>query len=170
MAVPTVEQIREWSKQDFAGLGYSDDDDLQVLIDRASADLQRITGRTWEGLITSTTLQPIAEQALQGMVEAMAYRNSEDYLETLGDFDLISSFSVGGYSEQRRSPEEAKKARLLHSWPWVSELLYGLLTDEQRDFWDAFFGDTVPAFEVTEVDWSERLGPYDDYDSLLYGP
>jgi hypothetical protein len=100
--------------------------------------------------------EPLVQQAVKGLAELTAYQDSPEYLETLADFDLIQNFSAGPYSESRRSPREAMEARMLVAWPWLSNMLWGLMTPDKFDFWTAFFDPkrTAPAFAVQEVDWS----------------
>lgn len=118
----------------------------------AGSIFQRITGQTW----TSVTVadEPIVRRVIRGLSELTAYQDSPEYLETLSDFDLIQNFSAGPYSESRRSPEDARKARLIVAWPWLSDLLWTLLTEDRYEYWWAFFSDhNLPAFAVQEVDW-----------------
>lgn len=165
MVAPTAAQMKEWSQLDFASLGFETDVKLGRIIARAVAALQQITG-----LSLSTVepgIEPLVEQAVQGLTEQLAYQAQPDIVETLSDFDLISSFSAGPYSETRRSPGEAFKARMLNAWPWLSDLLWTLLTPDKIDFWNAYFGgDVAPAFAVSEVDW----GDYMLDDPPMFGP
>lgn len=158
---PTAAQILEWSNVDFAALGYPDAPSLGFVVDRANAALEQVSGQTWASM--PANFVKLAEQAVQGLTEQLAYRSTEEYAETLSDWDLIQSFSAGGYSETRRSPDDMFKARLLNAWPWLSDLLWLMLSDDKRDYWLGFFGGSQPAFEVTEVDWAEEYGPYGDW-------
>lgn len=152
MDAPTAAQVRGWSKLDFDVLGYSDDADLQVLVDRANANFYNTTGRGFASI--PAELEPLVGQAVQGLTEQAAYRAQEDNLETLSDFDLISSFGAGPYNETRRSPDEMMKARMINAWPWLNRLLWDLLTPEKYDYWVFFFsGQIAPAFQVTEMNW-----------------
>lgn len=152
MVAPTVEEMREWSKLDFGALGYADDAALQVLVDRSVANFYNTTGRKLAKV--PTELEPLVQQAIQGLTEQAAFRAQADNLETLSDFDLISTFSAGPYSETRRSPDEMMKARMINAWPWLNRLLWDLLTPEKYDYWTFFFsGQFAPAFAVTEMNW-----------------
>lgn len=161
MVAPTAAAVRMWSKLDLGALGYADDESFGRLVARAVAALSQITGIN---LATVPSWQePLVEQAIQGLAEQLAFQAQPDMLETLADFDLIQSFSAGAYSETRRSAEDAMKARMLNAWPWLNNLLWGLLTDDRRDYWEDFFSTgNAPAFAVTEVDWSayERERPF----------
>lgn len=162
MDAVTVEQITTWSKLDFDGLGYDDPDALQTLVDRATGDVMRWTGRTLADM--PSELETAAQEAIQRATEYKAMREQEEVLETVADFDLIQNFSVTGYSETRRSADDAKKAQMIVAWPLLNDLLWGLATDDQKDEWYATWGVTVPAFEVTEVDWSNSALPPGVYD------
>src|SRR3954453_3303098 len=106
----TPTQIHDWSKVDFDVLDFTDVQ-LQVLIDRAAAGVLGITGRTLATM--PAELEPLAQEAIQLQTETLAYQAQPDYVETLADFDLISSFTAGPYSEQRRSVAEAIEAKAL---------------------------------------------------------
>lgn len=162
MIAPTATEVRGWSKLNFAELGFADDPSLGRLVAVATATLLKITGLKLADVPEEQ--KPLVEMAVQGLTEQLAYQAQESNLETLSDFDLIKSFSVGPYSETRRDAEDAAKARKLNAWPWLSDLLWGLLTPDQYDYWIAFFGgDAPPAFSVTEMDWSA-------YEGLDYPP
>lgn len=159
MDTPTVDEIKALSNVDFASLSYSDPQ-ITSLIAASASVLVSITGQTMAEM--PPELEPLALQAIRGMTEQFAYQGSPEYLETLSDFDLIQSFSAGPYSETRRSAEDAMKARQLNAWPWLSDLLWAMLTDDKRDEWLAYFtGQNVPAFGVVEVEWG--LSPWDDW-------
>ena len=152
MVAPTASEVRGWSKVNFVALGYAANADLQVLVDRANANFFLTTGREFATL--PTELVPLVQQSVQGLTEQSAYRAQEDNIETLSDFDLISSFGAGPYNETRRSPEEMMKARMINAWPWLNRLLWDLLTPEKYDYWTFFFsGEFAPAFAVTEMNW-----------------
>lgn len=158
MIPPTAAEVREWSKLDFGTLDYGDDASLGVLVAQATAALILITGQNLASL--DPALEPLAQQAIRGLTEQLAYQAQPDMIETLSDFDLIQSFNAGPYSETRRSAEDAIKARLLNAWPWLNALLWGLLTPDKYDYWTNFFGGThAPAFAVSEMDW----GAYQDF-------
>lgn len=154
MVAPTAEQVQGWTKvTDFANAA---DADAERYVARANAAFRRITGLRFEDVDSDDV--PLVEQAVQGLSESIFYDNTEDRLETLSDFDLIKSFGAGPYNETRRGPEEAMKARLLHPWPWLSSLLWQLLTEDKYDYWMEFFGGNAPASEIIEVDWSGGIG------------
>ena len=157
MAVPTAADIRDWSKVDFDSLGFEDDPALQRLIDRALGLFTRWTGQSWStggvysNLAPAQGTEALAAGVLQTLTEFLAFRSQEDIAETLSDFDLISSFSAGSYSETRRGGKDAADA----SRALLGNLLWPLMTDDKQDEWLALTqGVNAPAFGVTEVDWS----------------
>ena len=159
MARPTVAEIRQWSKVDFGELTYADDADLQVLIDRSADYVEWATGREMDDSLPPE-YAGMMDQAVQYKTEALAYQNQPDIVETVADFMLLSSFSVGEYSETRRSLTELKEAGMIDADPRLNQLLWACMTDDKRAFWEDFLSDeNAPAFSVTEIDWSGRLLP-----------
>lgn len=164
MTRPTAADIREWSKVDFDSLGYADDGDLQLVIDRAADYIEWMTGRAMDDTLP-TQYERVMAQAVQYKTEDMAFIDQPENVETIGDFMLISSFSAGSYSETRRSLDELAKAKMIDADPRLNSLLFGCMTDDKRDFWQDWLNAVnSPAFEVTEVDWSlTHLGSYLPY-------
>lgn len=153
MDAPTAAEVQEWTN--LAELKAAPLPTAERIVARANALFTRITGQQFVNVVPGN--EPMVQQAVQGLSESMWFDQSEEQLETLSDWHLIQSFSAGPYSETRRSADDARKARMIHPWPWLNTLLWGLLTDEQMDYWIAFFSDELqipPAFEVSEVDWS----------------
>ena len=157
MAAPTAEEIAERSKVDFDTLGFGDEDDLQRLVDLAVSMVGRWTGQTWTdtGVYSDwppgAGTEPMAQHIVMQLVEYLAYRSQEDVVETLADFDLISSFTAGSYSETRRGGKDAQEA----SRAILGNLLWPLMSYDKQDEWTQMIGGiNAPAFAVTEVDWS----------------
>lgn len=175
MTRPTAAEVREWSRVDFGSLGFADDADLQVLVDRSNALFEQITGRPLDATMPSS-MEPLAQQAVQRMVEILAFQSTQEFIETLSDFQLIASFSAGSYSENRRSLTEVRDARMLTADPGLNTLLVGLLTPDQADFWLGWWtGKAGPGFEITEVEWMYGSGfdePWaaDPVTGATYGP
>lgn len=166
MDAPDAEAVRGWSKVDFDSLGYADDTDLQVLVDRASAMYVQITGRPMDSTMP-VEFAPLAEQATQRMTEILAFQAQQDYAETLSDFQLLSNFSAGPYSETRRSLTEIRGAPMLVGDPGLNAALFASMTPERYEFWYGWLtGNNPPAFEITEVDW----GNYSGYPELGIDP
>lgn len=156
MVAPTVSDIEAWSQLDFDELGYSDDAALEVLLDRSIEYVEDATGRSLATM--PSQYEKTAEEAIQRRTEQLALQSQQDIVEMAGDFDTISNFSVTGYSESRRGLDEVQKAKVINPWPLLNDLLWRMATDDKRDKWREFWGEGVPAFEVTEMDW--------DYSSL----
>lgn len=150
---PDATAIIGWSKLDFGVLNY-DETTLQVVVDRAIALVETITGRVLDATMPSG-LDTIAQAVVQRMTEVYALQNQPEVLETLGDFELLSSFSAGSYSESRRSLTELRDARMIVPDPTLNSMLYALMTPDKLDEWSTWFtGENAPAWDVQEVDWS----------------
>jgi hypothetical protein len=162
MAYPTAAIVRSKSKVDFDALGFGTDPELQDLVDAAMGLLGRFTGQSWDpigggysGLPPAVGTEGLALQALIRLTEVSAYRAQEDVVETMGDFDLISSFSAGSYSETRRGGKDAQDANIAM---WRA-LFWPLMTYDAMDDWESMTtGVNAPAFGVTEVDWQSSYG------------
>lgn len=171
MDAPTAADIRGWTQ--LAALKTADDTLATRLVALAVSMFRRLTGVSDLTTVADSDV-PMVQAAIQGLAELLTFQQSPEYLDTLSDWDLITSFNAGPYSETHRSPEEARKARLIVAWPWLSELLWSLLTPDKYDYWISFFGtDHPPAFAVQEVDWSAGQdllgGSYRGDDPYLWG-
>lgn len=176
---PTAAEIREWSKVDWADpdVDYpppvgSDPDPLQLLVDRASAYVTFVTARGYDSHLP-TSLEPLLNQAVQMRTEQLAQMGKADNVETAGDFDLLSAFTAGAYSETRRSMADANEAKagMLNPWPELNRLLWLLLglvpgetnadVDDRRDYWRYILGmqPNAPAWAVVEMNWQRTLQP-----------
>lgn len=165
MVEPTAADVQSWTKLD--ALKNAAADDAARIVAVAKSSFLKITGQSWTAILPQD--EPLVQQAVKGMAELTSYQDSPEYIETLADFDLIQSFSAGPYSETRRSPGDAMKARLLVAWPWLSDMLWNLLTPEKYDYWTAFFSDKpTPAFDVQEMNWGDHyLGEF--FDGHVWG-
>jgi hypothetical protein len=154
--IPDAPYVAAASKLCFAELGYLPTDagpgGLQELVDRAESQFFRITGQTLSQIDPSDA--PLVRRVIQGLTEQQAMQGAEDQLETLADFDLLTSFNAGQYSEVRRDPGMMFKARMLNAVPWISDALWSFLTPQQYDFYISFFtGNNVPAWTSTDIFW-----------------
>ena len=175
MTTPTAAAVRTWSQAPFATWGYpapagGGDDRLDRIVAAATAWIVDVTG--WETVEAVPDAKvPLVELAIRLATEMFAAQTTPDYLETLADFDLIQAFSAGSYSETRRSPEDAVKAKMLAAWPPLHAAILAAMTDDARDEYLAYLdGKNAPAFSVTEVDWSGVGGSYDlwGWDDPMY--
>lgn len=161
----TAARVRVISQAPFAEQGYpeGDPDPLDTLvIPAANAMVMGITG--WETYsAVPDDKAPLVELAVRLAVEMVAVQSTPDYLETLSDWDLLTSFSAGSYSESRRSVADALKSKALTAWPALDRALVAAMTDDRRDDYLAWLTDLVaPGFATTEMDWSGRgLGGID---------
>ena len=169
MVKPTPEMIDEESHLNFAELEYSPIETIQPLIDQSWAWLGWVTGRApppMEGW-ADAALEPLVSLATRVKVEALAYQNQPDQVETVSDFMVISSFSAGSYSETRRDPKDLLAAGFIDADPRLNSMLWPLMTEEKKEDWLALLsGKPAPSFEVTEVIW----GPHTVYDDLMNAP
>lgn len=165
MITPTAADVRLWSRVSFPELGYpaNTPDPLQVLVDRAVAYVQSVTGRMLDATFPdSTTTIPMAQAAVQYTTEMLAYEAQEDYLESASD-DVVQSFTAGNYSETRVDPMKRAAMRMLNANPALNRALWGLMTPDMQDLWtQAMTGKNAPAMATTEVDWTGAwFGPYE---------
>jgi hypothetical protein len=165
--VPTAADVRAASKLDFIELGYGADagpGGLQEVVDRAESAFWRITGQEIDAV--TPKFAPMVRRVIQGMAEHQCLSGQPDVLETTEDWDLITSFSAGPYSETRRSAAEMFQGRMLHPVPWISQALWSLCSYERYGFWLSFFGGyNVPAFATSDVFWGEGQDL-----ARMYGP
>lgn len=159
MTAPDVADIKAWSRVDFVALGYDTNAELEVLLDRAVAYVEDVTGRTLATL--PSQFDRTMEEAIQRTVEQAAMRSQEENIEVSADFDTISNMSVSGYSEGRRNMDDIRKARLINPWPLLHDLLWRMATDDKRDEWDDYWagGSERPAFAISEMDWDDSALP-----------
>lgn len=162
MPVPTAQLVFEESNVDLAAAGYPVGPRLDRLVRVALALVRRHAGQGWspDGLVfvpgAPVTLadEPLVEHAVITLVQFLALRSSADVVETMADFDLLTSFSAGSYSESRRSGKDAADANRA----FLRSVLWPVMSDEARDQWlSEDTGVNAPAFAVTEVDWSGSL-------------
>lgn len=157
-----AEQIRLWSKLPFEEHDYpiAEPDPLEIQVERAIEWVENVTGRDLED--PPDGMNQRLREAVQRRVEWIVIAGNEDSIETAGDFDLLKSLSAGSYNESRRDIGEVDKAKVVHPWPLLNDLLWGCMTDEKKDEWREKWGEVVPAWAITEVDWTAG-------DELSYG-
>jgi hypothetical protein len=147
---PTAADIRLWSRVLFDENGYalpeSGYDPLQRLVDYAVADIQNKTGRKFDATLPAD-FTPGLQLAVQMHVEYQVFQGDPDAIEGLADFATIKQFSAGRYSETRRSPYEALAAEILHPWPALNALIWGVRDESVTG------GAETPGVAVPEPDW-----------------
>lgn len=184
MDTPTPASVRStYSKFDWAGRGYGDDDVLQPLVDEAISYVTLITYRpldsTMPPLLAPTAMRAVALRAAQDVL-----LGDDDYAETVND-DAVQSFSVGPYSETRRNTSTLSGGRSpaverLNPWPTLEQLLWVLLSlapgevnsqvDDRRNYWRSLLQNiNQPAAGLQEIDWTNGLSGRDTYGSGNYG-
>jgi hypothetical protein len=155
MDAPTTSDIQALTRLE--ALKAADAAEADPVVAQARSEVRRFTGLSWANVTDSDDAENV-KRAVRGMAELLWIQQSPETLETMADFDLVKSFSAGSYSETRRDAEDAMKAKLLVAWPWLSSLLWGLMTPEKKDEFLEQFGDVAPAWSVSEMDW----GAYED--------
>jgi hypothetical protein len=137
---PTATQIREWSKVNFAELGFPaptdpDPDPLAIEVERSIAEFQRDTSTlvsevNVEGADEKWSekrkeeekgLELLVGEAIQMYTEWRIGSSQPEVLESTYDFDVIQSFSAGSYSETRRG--FMLSSEIKHPWPRLNRLL-----------------------------------------------
>lgn len=170
MILPTAAEVRSWSRVDFAAQGFppATPDPLDEYMARAYGFLGELVGRGCDPLPDTilevpVRMEPLYRQALQRILEILVMNAAEDVVSTLADFQLLSSFSAGNYSETRRSLTELKDARMLVADPGLNSLLWMLMTPEKRSFWMAWLtGENEPAYAYEEHLGWPFAGPRSD--------
>lgn len=162
MASPTAEWVVENSNVSFDQTGFGDTVKLERLVAVARRVVARYTGQGWlpdDTFAPTVPLGPLDEPLVADVVlkyvEFAAFRASADVAETLSDFDLISSFSAGSYSESRRNGKDAAEA----ARAVLKNLFWPIMSPDKQDEWIAQdAGVNPPAFAITEVNWAGQ-GP-----------
>jgi hypothetical protein len=96
---PSADDIKGWTELDtFTGAPAPRQERLTAI---AISMFKRITGVTDFAAVAADD-EPLAQQAITGLAELLTYQTSPEYMDTLSDWDLISSFSAGPYSETHR--------------------------------------------------------------------
>lgn len=162
MDAPTPTTVRATMPSvDWSEIGLADDDTLQTYIDASVERVSMVTGWT---LATIPTNREILLTRAIGLTSIfMSQRENVDVLETAGDFDILSSFSAGVYSESRRDlAGKNSPLAVLCPWPPLAEALWDLMSPPSNDaveamyeYWAALVsGQVPPDFVVQEVDWA----------------
>lgn len=166
--IPTAADVRAASKLDFCEYGYGSDTGpggLQEIVDQAESMFWRITGQTLDEIAqhaphstTSPGAAPLVRRVITGMASHMCMQGASEQLDTQSDWELITNFSAGPYSETRRSPQDMFTGRMLFPVPWISLALWSLCTMERYGFWISFFtGVQLPAYQTQDVFWEAGL-------------
>lgn len=126
---------------------------LQVELDRAAAYVEFVTGQpamdstqpplpTNSGTLSPTALPTLLTQAIQMRTEQVTFQSQNSYLDDATD-DVISSLSVGGFSQSKSDPARRGEQRQLNSWQALSNLLWLLMTPDRYDHWIVFLSGDI---------------------------
>jgi hypothetical protein len=172
-AAPTAEEVIAASRVDFPLEGYPDAESLEPIVLNATDWLTYITGRRYSDTQTDeyAEIERTMDLAVRMRTEQIVMQSRADNVETAGDFDLLTSFSAGAYSESRRELARPKAdQRPLNPWPALNDLLWLLLglypgevnqtVTDRMEYWEELLGadDVAPAWEIIEVNWGRGMG------------
>lgn len=128
VAIPTVDEIRAESNVEWAEYGYplpvgADPDRLDTVLSEATIEFQAMTGidPADEPVMAADVRAPLIRKAIRMLVEFNAGASQMEVLESVTDFDIISSFGAAGYNETRRNV--SANTQVVHPWPALNRLL-----------------------------------------------
>jgi hypothetical protein len=131
---PTPDEIRALSPMiEWAEMGYAagSPDPLRPVIDEAAVEFRGYTGldvTTMDvdpGSPTYDPRAPLVRRALRMLVQYNVASSSQEILDTVADFDLLSAISAASISETRRSISANRQ--VIHPWPALNKLLTSIL-------------------------------------------
>lgn len=132
-----------------SGANVNADEFLQYELDRAAAYVEFVTGQpatdstlplqaTYVGTLpTSSALRTMLMQAIQMRMEQILFQSQNSYLDDASD-DVVSSISVGGFSQTKSDSARRGEQRQLNSWQALSNVLWLLMTPDRYSFWITF--------------------------------
>jgi len=169
---PSPDTIRMWSQVDFEDLGFGEDEDITFsrMVEGQTLWVSRVTGRNWADLDPDTGdpaeqwINWAMSQAVMMCTEFKAFAAQPEIIEGWADFNQISSFSAGSYSETRRTPNS--RSRAIHPWTDLADLLMDLMTPEK---WGALNGGE-PAISVVDPSWDVGREIIDAKQNKWIGP
>lgn len=161
MDKPTATDFTNWTNLRLPRFGYSDVARLQPILDRATGYIVYMTGQKLDALdpslnpgMTAADLEPLVQQAIQMRAEQVILQSQQGHAVSAADNEVVSGFTAGPYSEQRRDPQRKGEQRSINTWPALDELLWMLMTPERFAFWWAYVtGQPIADTWVEEVDW-----------------
>ena len=166
------------SQVDFESRGYPppaegeppSPDTLDETVGEAEDYIEAVTGRTYATM--PTILERIARAATRLRTEQVVMQNQDDAVEPTGDWELISAFTAGSYSETRRDPYAKSGGAgptagwpTINPWPALNQRLWQLLTQipgaydpnvaAMAEYWLALMSGVMPpAWGYDETSWT----------------
>lgn len=135
MDTPTAADIRARSQVNFAEYGYvapvsPAPDTLAPLVLEALAEfdatlIQHDVKLVWADLDGTDTLSILSAKAIRMWTEWLVASGQPEAIDTVGDFDLLGSWSAGPISESRRNI--SPNLQMLHVWPQLDRILRGIV-------------------------------------------
>lgn len=121
---------------------------LQTELTRSAAYVEFVTGQpamdstkpvlaTFNGLATDAWVTTLVGQAIQMRTEQITFQAQHSYVDDATD-DVVSSFTVGGYSQSKNDAARRGEERQLNSWGALADILWGLMTLDRYYYWIAF--------------------------------
>lgn len=182
-----VKQSRLGIAQNNTNQPYADEF-LQTEIDRAAVYVEFVTGQpatdseaavldTMAGTVSPGATQTLIGQAIQMRTEQVLFQSQNSYLDDASD-DVVSSFSVGGYSQSKNDSARRGEEKQLNSWQSFANVLWLLMTPDRYYFWEMFLSSDPTAgipgtysFENTiQPEWVDGWGyAYGGADFLIGG-
>lgn len=183
MIRPTTDDFRNWTQLKLAQLGYGEDTKLQPVLDRAIGYVLYVSGQKLDALDTSLSptaavedMEPLIGQAIQMRAEQVILQGRPGHVGSAADNEVVSSISVGSYSESRRAPGFSRSGvseRSINTWPALEEILWMVMTPERYGYWWAFTsGKAIPDFWVEEMAWvggGSALSWFEPWDRYVVG-
>lgn len=184
----TPASFRALSRVKAARLGVAEgqpgaDELLQVLLDRAGAFVEIVTGQpamdstidplqpsmsTGPSGVSLASLRPLIGQAVQMRTEQEAFQAQNGYIDSASD-DVVATLSVGGFSQTRTDPGRRGEQRQLNSWQALGNLLWLLMTEDRYVYWIVVMGGAAGAGAQMPPSWSyenEVWQPFSGYDYM----
>lgn len=175
MATPyfTPDQFRALSRVKQTRLGVATgqtnaNELLQALLDRAAAFVEIVTGQpasdkdlepgqpsmsTGPSNVSPAALKTLIAQAIQMRTEQELFQAQNGYIDDASD-DVISTLSVGGFSQTKHDPSRRGEQRQLNSWVALGNILWLLMTADRYDYWIVVMGGAAGAGAQMPPSWS----------------
>ena len=163
-ALPTIQDIRDRSNVEWAEYGYpepaveGDTDRLGYVLEESVAEFESLMGIDPAEIAVAEPpdpRSPLIHKAIRMLVEFNAGASQGEMLASVVDFDVIQSFSAGGYSETKRDYRAVQG--IIHPWPQLNRLLTDILEFEDGAAAAQRAGDTPevwrPGVEPRPGEW-----------------
>lgn len=121
---------------------------LQTELTRAAAYVEFVTGQpamdttmtlqaTMSATLSTASLSSLLMQAIQMRTEQVTFQSQNSYVDDATD-DVVTTFSVGGYSQSKTDPTRRGEEKSLNTWQALANVLWACMTPDRFYFWEAF--------------------------------